>query len=480
MDQALIPNNGASFSDLGAYELDPLAPVLTTSAGATSALEQTATVIDAGITVTDPISPTLDSATVTITGNFQTGEDVLGFVNDGSTMGDIVGSYNPATGELTLTSAGGATPAELQAALQAVTYTDTSDTPDTGSRTISFGASDGFATSTFATKTVSVTPVNDAPVVTAGNVATYDAQTGTPVVIDPTVTVSDVDSATLSGATVVISAGLKNGDVLNFTDQAGITGTYDAATGVLTLTGNAAPAAYQTALASITFSTSDRGGGQRTVTWTVDDGGAANNLSNPQISTVAATAASGIRQVPDHLPAQNVFEDNTAGTSNGNGNSGPVELTTNVSNTAPPSLNIDFGTGYHYVNVNIQTLSLGNALLQLQVPLASLSAPLGGDVVAVTATLLDGSSLPSWLTFNPDSGTLVADLPLGIVASVEPNVGNLPSDAILTGSIPGLGRHRHPAAPLARADFGPDYGARCARQYRDHDLHHRFQAGCAA
>ena len=48
---------------------------------------------------------TLASATVSITGNFVSGEDVLGFVN-GAGMGNIAGAYNAATGVMTLTSAG--------------------------------------------------------------------------------------------------------------------------------------------------------------------------------------------------------------------------------------------------------------------------------------------------------------------------------------------------------------------------------------
>ena len=86
--------------------------------------------VDGGLTVTDSASPTLVSATVSITGNFQSGEDVLAFTNNGSTMGNIVASYNAGTGVLTLTSSGGsATLAQWQAALRAVTYTDSAITP---------------------------------------------------------------------------------------------------------------------------------------------------------------------------------------------------------------------------------------------------------------------------------------------------------------------------------------------------------------
>ena len=71
--------------------------------------------------------------------------------------------------------------------------------------------------------------------------------------VDSGVTVSSSDTD-LTGATVTISAGtLQSGDTLHFTNQNGITGSYSG--GVLTLSGSATPAQYQTALQSVTFST---------------------------------------------------------------------------------------------------------------------------------------------------------------------------------------------------------------------------------
>ena len=77
--------------------------------------------------------------------------------------------------------------------------------------------------------------------------------------IDARLTVTDVDSTNLAGATVSITATYVTGqDVLGFTNQNGITGSFDAATGVLTLTGTATVANYQTALRSVTYAnTSD-------------------------------------------------------------------------------------------------------------------------------------------------------------------------------------------------------------------------------
>ncbi len=63
-------------------------------------------------------------------------------------------------------------------------------------------------------------------------------------------------AGTLSGAAVSIGTGFLAGDTLNFTNQNGITGSYNAATGVLMLSGTASLANYQAALDSITFSVS--------------------------------------------------------------------------------------------------------------------------------------------------------------------------------------------------------------------------------
>src|SRR6185369_10791319 len=82
-----------------------------------------ASAINTAITVADLDNATLPSASVAITGGFATAEDTLSFTNVPATMGNIAGSYNAATGVMTLTSAGNtATVAQWQAALRAVQY----------------------------------------------------------------------------------------------------------------------------------------------------------------------------------------------------------------------------------------------------------------------------------------------------------------------------------------------------------------------
>jgi len=151
-------------------------PVVTTSGGTTSFVASstppsTPVAIDTSLTVADADNATLAGATALISGNFQSGQDVLAFTNNGSTMGNVAGSYNAATGVLTLTSAGaGATLAQWQAALRSVSYTNTAAAPNTSNRTVGFTVNDGTQNSTVATKVVSVTAAAPAlPTTASGN-----------------------------------------------------------------------------------------------------------------------------------------------------------------------------------------------------------------------------------------------------------------------------------------------------------------------
>src|SRR5439155_799933 len=131
------------------------------------------------------------------------------------------------------------------------TYSDIASTPSVLTRTISFTVSDGNNESAAATKTVTVTAL---PVVTTTAGSTNFTQGGAPVAVDVGVTVTDAGSTTLASATVSITGDFQSAeDVLAFTNQNGITGSYNAGTGVLTLSGTATLADYQTALQSITY-----------------------------------------------------------------------------------------------------------------------------------------------------------------------------------------------------------------------------------
>ena len=155
-EQAPFDQRGVGFArifnttvDMGAFEsLDAVnqAPVL-------SGIESTflpyapaaaATAITATLQVSDADSANLASATIEITGGYQSG-DVLAFSN----TANITGVWN-GTGLLTLT--GSDTVANYQAALRSVTYVSSSQSPV--ARTVSFQVNDGTDLSNVATRTI--------------------------------------------------------------------------------------------------------------------------------------------------------------------------------------------------------------------------------------------------------------------------------------------------------------------------------------
>jgi hypothetical protein len=297
-------NDGTKTSAVATDTVDLLGPpTITTDAGAASFVAgdnvaSTPVAIDSGLTLTDGVSPTLASVTVSITGGFRSGEDVLAFTNTNTTtFGNIsVQSYNAATGVLTLTSSGAtATLAQWQAALDAVTYTDTAVTPDTTTRTIAFAAVDsGAITSNTATRTVTVTDTDQTPIVTTTGGTTNYVGASPAVTIDGGISVSDRDNATQSIGTVSIGTGFNSGDRLSYTNTSSVSfgnivGSYNATTGVLTLTSPGAlatDAQWANALKAVTFSTTSTTLGNRTISFTTDDGTKTSAVANDTVAVL--------------------------------------------------------------------------------------------------------------------------------------------------------------------------------------------------
>ena len=246
-------------------------PVVTMSSGSAAWTEGGGPVaVDSGVTVTDLDSLTLAGATVRATSNHVPGEDSLGFTNQ---LG-ITGTYDSGTGVLTLT--GTASVADYQTALRSVAYGNSSDTPSVATRTLSVQVTDASAlTSNTGTRDMTLAATNDPPSLTASPGPLGFAEGDPPQVIDPAVSVADPDDTSLEGATVRISGfQLLQHDSLEYTDQNGITGTYDIGNGVLTLTGTASVADYQAALRSVKFDTDASDGASRAIQFTVNDGDA--------------------------------------------------------------------------------------------------------------------------------------------------------------------------------------------------------------
>ena len=159
-----------------------------------------------------------------------------------------------------------------------------------------------------------------APPVLAGaaNTVNYN-EGGAAVAVDPGLTISDTASTTLDSATVTISGVLLAGDTLSVTPTTGITDSYNAATGVLTLSGNASLTAYQTALRSVVYSstaadaTNSGADMTRTITWTATSAGTTSMPVTsiidivppppPPNPAVVTTQFSGLSD-PTQLPAR--------------------------------------------------------------------------------------------------------------------------------------------------------------------------------
>lgn len=215
-----------------------------------------------------------DSSTLTVT---------LSVTNGVLSLGNVAGltfSAGDGASDGTMTFSG--SPAAIAVALNGLTYTPSQDY--NGTAVLSVTKTDGAAAATTTTVGITVTAVNDAPVIggTASTPVAYTENDGA-TVVNAALTISDVDSATLTGATVKITANFVSGeDMLGFTSQGGITGTYDAQTGILTLSGTASLADYQAVLRSVTYenTSADPSDVPRTIEFQVNDGSAQHSSSN--------------------------------------------------------------------------------------------------------------------------------------------------------------------------------------------------------
>ena len=259
------------------------APVVSgIGAGAVSYTENgAATQITNTIVVSDIDNANLQSATVSISANYQSGQDVLSATGLPS---GITANFNAGTGILTLS--GSASVANYQTALRQVKYSNTSEAPVTLTRTLTFRVNDGSANSNTQSRDVTVAAVNDAPMLQAAQLGDITYQNNSPAVaVIPTLVIADVDSANLDSAVVRIQSGQESSDVLAATATGGIEVSFNAATGVLTLSGRSSLASYQAALRSVSYvSTSSKPSvTTRRVSFVVNDGVADSNVISRDI-----------------------------------------------------------------------------------------------------------------------------------------------------------------------------------------------------
>ena len=223
-------------------------------------------IADTDALITDSDSVQMSGATVVLT-NPQSG-DVL--TAPGALPGGITAIPSPDGYTITLT--GNASLADYQAALAAITYESTVDSPDTTPRQIEVTVTDdsGLSSNT-AVSTINVdgppppppaSPLldldaNDSAATGTSFQATATGNGGPVSIVDGDVSITDGDSTQMSGAVVVLT-NPQLGDELAFNqlvDQipAGITATLSPDGLTITLTGNASVADYQNALKAISF-----------------------------------------------------------------------------------------------------------------------------------------------------------------------------------------------------------------------------------
>ncbi|HEY5710944.1 MAG TPA: cadherin domain-containing protein [Allosphingosinicella sp.] len=142
-----------------------------------------------------------------------------------------------------------------------------------------------------------------ADVALSGSGSTYTETAGSGSPAGPSVDVAgslgitDPDQATVKGATVAITSGFVLGDELTFTLVGGISGSYDGMTGILTLSGSASAADYQTVLDSVGFTSAGddptNGGANtsRTISFTAFDGLIYGDTSTATVTVVGVDDA---------------------------------------------------------------------------------------------------------------------------------------------------------------------------------------------
>ncbi len=135
------------------------------------------------------------------------------------------------------------------------------------------------------TVNITVNAVDDAPVIASIEPAPIVfIENDVPGNTTSTITILELDTGVISGATIQISANYRGGeDRLLFTNTATISGSWNAATGTLSLSGLDTASNYQDALRTVTYQNLSEAPdtSTRTLTWTAldDTGNSSNGLS---------------------------------------------------------------------------------------------------------------------------------------------------------------------------------------------------------
>ncbi|GKW03197.1 hypothetical protein PEC301877_20110, partial [Pectobacterium carotovorum subsp. carotovorum] len=321
-------------------------------------------------------------------------------------------SFNPATGTFSGTPANG----------------------DVGSLTIKVTATDGSNASVSTTFGLTVTNVNDAPVVSGTIAAQSIAQGGSLNVTVPAGTFTDPD-----GDTLTLSATLADGTALpawlSFNPATGTFSGTPASGDIGNLTIKVTATDGSSASVSTTFSLTVTTVNEAPVVsgtiaaQSIAQGGNLNvtipagTFTDPDgdTLTLSATLADGTA-LPVWLsfnPATGTFSGTPA-----NGDVGSLTIKITATDGSNASVSTTFGLTVTNVNdapvvsgtIAAQSIAQGGNL-NVTVPAGTFTDP-DGDTLTLSATLADGTALPSWLSFNPATGTFSGTPANGDVGSL--------------------------------------------------------------
>ncbi|MFJ5474424.1 putative Ig domain-containing protein [Pectobacterium carotovorum] len=321
-------------------------------------------------------------------------------------------SFNPATGTFSGTPANG----------------------DVGSLTIKVTATDGSNASVSTTFGLTVTNVNDAPVVSGTIAAQSIAQGGSLNVTVPAGTFTDPD-----GDTLTLNATLADGTALpawlSFNPATGTFSGTPASGDIGSLTIKVTATDGSSASASTTFSLTVTTVNEAPVVsgtiaaQSIAQGGNLNvtipagTFTDPDgdTLTLSATLADGTA-LPSWLsfnPATGTFSGTPA-----NGDVGSLTIKVTATDGSNASISTTFGLTVTNVNdapvvsgtIAAQSIAQGGNL-NVTVPTGTFTDP-DGDALTLSATLADGTALPSWLSFNPATGTFSGTPANGDVGSL--------------------------------------------------------------
>lgn len=292
--------NGGALEDIDSIQIDITAvndaPVITAPTAQT-VTEDTPSAIP-GVSVSD-----VDAASANMTSRLQVSAGIVNVSLSG--LASITAGTN-GTGDLTILG----TLTDINDSLATISYTGNSNVTGTAADTLTVTSNDGGNTGSGGalqavnSVQIDIAAVNDAPILSGIENTPLDyIENDGAVVVSSQVSISDVDDTNIESVEIQIDGNYIPGeDSLEFANTPGISGDWNASTGILTLSGTDTITAYEAAIHAVTYENTNENLSTltRTVSITVNDGLQNSNTITRDITVAAVNDApvlSGIEQV---------------------------------------------------------------------------------------------------------------------------------------------------------------------------------------